>query len=116
MASVPLDIAADVIGLEPERPDGISEIRGQARVAKTPGEVCSVRLIPQDPPACPESIEVVLQADWIVLDPGSWFTSVIPHLLVPKLAEAIPRHRGPAHPHPQPRTCRRDRGVLGEAH
>ena len=89
MASVPLDIAAEVIGLEPDKPDEVSEIRGQARVAKTPGEVCSVRLIPQDPPASPESIEVVLEADWIVLGPGSWFTSVIPHLLVPKLAEAI---------------------------
>ena len=42
-----------------------------------------------DPPACPESVEVVLDADWIVLGPGSWFTSVIPHLLVPKLADAI---------------------------
>ena len=31
----------------------------------------------------------MLEADWIVLGPGSWFTSVIPHLLVPKLAEAI---------------------------
>ena len=89
MASVPLEIAAEVIGLEPEKPDEISEIRGQARVATTAGEVCSVRLIPHDPPACPESIEVVLEADWIVLGPGSWFTSVIPHLLVPKLAEAI---------------------------
>jgi uncharacterized cofD-like protein len=89
MASVPLEIAAEVIGLEPEKPDEISEIYGQARVATTVGEVCSVRLIPHDPPACPESIEVVLEADWIVLGPGSWFTSVIPHLLVPKLAEAI---------------------------
>jgi uncharacterized cofD-like protein len=89
MASVPLDIGADVIGLDPARPDEVAEIRGQAQVATTPGEVCSVRLIPQDPPACPESIEVVLEADWIVLGPGSWFTSVIPHLLVPKLAEAI---------------------------
>ena len=89
MASVPLDIAAEVIGLEPEKPDEVSVIRGQAQVAKTVGEVCSVRLIPQDPPACPESIDVVLEADWIVLGPGSWFTSVIPHLLVPKLAEAI---------------------------
>jgi uncharacterized cofD-like protein len=51
--------------------------------------VCSVRLLPRDPPACPESIEVVLEADWIVLGPGSWFTSVIPHLLVPELAKAI---------------------------
>jgi uncharacterized cofD-like protein len=89
MASVPLEIAAEVIGLDSDKPDEISEIRGQARVATTTGEVCSVRLIPHDPPACPESIEVVLAADWIVLGPGSWFTSVIPHLLVPKLAEAI---------------------------
>ena len=64
-------------------------IRGQARVAKTTGEVCAVRLLPNDPPACPESLEVVLDADWIVLGPGSWFTSVIPHLLVPQLAKAI---------------------------
>jgi uncharacterized cofD-like protein len=89
MASVPLQIEADVIGLQPDRPDEISVIRGQARVAKTAGEVCAVRLLPTDPPACPESLEVVLDADWIVLGPGSWFTSVIPHLLVPQLAKAI---------------------------
>jgi len=89
MASVPLEIEADVIGLQPDRPDEISVIRGQARVAKTAGEVCAVRLLPTDPPACPESLEVVLDADWIVLGPGSWFTSVIPHLLVPQLAKAI---------------------------
>ncbi len=89
MASVPLDIEADVIGLDPDKPDERSEVRGQATVAKTPGEVISVRLKPADPPACRESIEVVLDADWIVLGPGSWFTSVIPHLLVPELAKAI---------------------------
>jgi uncharacterized cofD-like protein len=89
MASVPLEIEADVIGLDPDKPDEISKVRGQARVAKTPGEVCAVRLNPHDPPACAESVEMVLEADWIVLGPGSWFTSVIPHLLVPKLAEAI---------------------------
>src|ERR671917_2202437 len=89
MASVPLDIEADVIGLDPEKPDEVSQVRGQARVATTSGEVCAVRLSPTDPPACVESVEVVLDADWIVLGPGSWFTSVIPHLLVPKLAAAI---------------------------
>jgi uncharacterized cofD-like protein len=89
MASVPLEIEADVIGLDPDKPDEISKVRGQARVATTPGEVCAVRLTPQDPPSCVESVEVVLDADWIVLGPGSWFTSVIPHLLVPKLAAAI---------------------------
>ena len=93
MASVPLEIVAEVIGLDPLSPDEISYIHGQAQVAKTTAEVRAVHLVPQDPPACPESIEVVLEADWIVLGPGSWFTSVIPHLLVPKLAHAIHQTR-----------------------
>ena len=83
------EIEAEVIGLDPLNPDEVSTIRGQAEVAKTTAEVRAVNLIPNDPPACPESIETVLDADWIVLGPGSWFTSVIPHLLVPKLAHAI---------------------------
>lgn len=89
MASVPLEIEAEVIGLDPFRPDEISAVRGQAAVAKTAGEVVSVQLGPKNPPACPEATEVVREADWIVLGPGSWFTSVIPHLLVPELAAAI---------------------------
>jgi uncharacterized cofD-like protein len=93
MASVPLEIVAEVTGLDPLRPDEISYIRGQAQVAKTTAEVRAVHLVPQDPPACPESIEMVLEADWMVLGPGSWFTSVIPHLLVPKLAHAIHQAR-----------------------
>jgi len=31
----------------------------------------------------------VTDADWVVLGPGSWFTSVIPHLLVPDLRRAL---------------------------
>ena len=31
----------------------------------------------------------ILEADWVVLGPGSWFTSVIPHLMVPELREAL---------------------------
>ena len=93
MAAVPLDIEAEVIGLDPQRPDEISAVRGQAQVAKTTGEVRSVHLSPRDPPACPESLAVVLDADWIVLGPGSWFTSVIPHLLVPQLATAVVQTR-----------------------
>ena len=89
MAAVPLEIEAEVIGLDPLSPDEISYIRGQAQVAKTTAEVRSVHLLPGDPPACPESVLAVQEADWIVLGPGSWFTSVIPHLLVPELADAI---------------------------
>jgi len=88
MSSIPLDIEADVIGLD-ETPDEIATLSGQATIASTAGTVQSVRLIPHRPPACEEAVAAVMDADAVVLGPGSWFTSVIPHLLVPDLARAI---------------------------
>jgi len=89
MSAVPLDIEAVVLGLDPADPSAASSVRGQVAVATTPGSVASVRLVPDDPPACPEAVQAVLDADWVVLGPGSWFTSVMPHLLVPDLRRAL---------------------------
>lgn len=89
MSSVPLDIEAEVIGMDPEHPDEAVRVRGQDRVARVPGRVVSVRLVPDSPPACPETLDAVNRADYLVFGPGSWFTSAIPHLLVPDLATAI---------------------------
>jgi uncharacterized cofD-like protein len=89
MSSVPLTIEASVVGLDPDDPDAVRTVRGQSQVATTPGRVTSVRLVPQAPPACAQAVEAVRSADWVVLGPGSWFTSVMPHLLVPELSEAI---------------------------
>ena len=89
MASVPLDLVAEVEGADPARPGEITLVRGQAECASTTGRVRSVSLIPADPPACPEAVAAVREADWVVFGPGSWFTSVLPHLLVPELAEAL---------------------------
>lgn len=89
MASVPLDLAAEVEGADPARPDEITMVRGQAACAATTGRVRSISLHPPDPPACPEAVSAIRAADWVVLGPGSWFTSVLPHLLVPGLADAL---------------------------
>jgi uncharacterized cofD-like protein len=51
--------------------------------------VIGVQLMPKDPPACAEAITAIREADWVVLGPGSWFTSVLPHVLVPQLAQAL---------------------------
>lgn len=91
MADVPLDIEALVAGIDPELPDKIDTVRGQVAVASTPGQVRSVRLVPTDPPACGPALEAIAAADWVVLGPGSWFTSVLPHLLLPELAEVLHR-------------------------
>ncbi len=89
MASVPLDIVAEVEGADPDRPDELITVRGQVACAKTTGRVRSISLIPANPPACPEAVQAIGEADWVVLGPGSWFTSVLPHLLVPELATAL---------------------------
>jgi uncharacterized cofD-like protein len=89
MAAVPLDIVAQVVGADPEQPDKVSTVTGQVECASTPGQVRSITLLPADPPAVPEAVRAVLDADWVVFGPGSWFTSVLPHLLVPELAAAL---------------------------
>src|SRR5580698_5308834 len=89
MASVPLDLVAEVEGADPDRPDELTVVRGQVACASTTGRVRSVSLIPANPPACPEAVQAIGEADWVVLGPGSWFTSVLPHLLVPELAAAL---------------------------
>jgi uncharacterized cofD-like protein len=58
-------------------------------VATTPGRVHRIWLRPERPRACAEAVRAVHAADLVVLGPGSWFTSVLPHLLVPELASAL---------------------------
>jgi uncharacterized cofD-like protein len=95
MSLVPLEVEAQIT----TRVDGGAEwtttVRGQHRVATSGGRVDSIRLIPDGAPACPAAVAALGQADWIVLGPGSWYTSVIPHLLIPELRDAIgnPRAR-----------------------
>ncbi|AKK03214.1 gluconeogenesis factor YvcK family protein [Corynebacterium epidermidicanis] len=88
MCEQPLDIEAEVAGLADD-PRIMRMLRGQVAVATTPGEVRRVRLMPEHPEAGPDALDAVQRADLITLGPGSWFSSVIPHLLVPQLVEAI---------------------------
>ncbi|WP_101650073.1 gluconeogenesis factor YvcK family protein [Brevibacterium ihuae] len=86
MSSVPLVIEADV---ELRSGGPTSVIRGQSLLAATSGRVDQVRLDPVDPPARQETVEAVGRAQVLNLGPGSWYTSVMPHLLVPELERAI---------------------------
>lgn len=84
----PLDIEAEVAGLDDD-PRVIRPVRGQVAVATTPGTVRRVRLIPDQPEPSPVAVEAIRNATLVTLGPGSWFSSVIPHLLVPGIVEAL---------------------------
>lgn len=89
MSPVPLDLVADADHFDPEDPGRTRQIRGQSSIAATPGRVRAIRLLPPSAPACAAAVDAVRDADVVVLGPGSWFTSVIPHLLLPELGRAL---------------------------
>ncbi|WP_346123621.1 uridine diphosphate-N-acetylglucosamine-binding protein YvcK [Micromonospora coerulea] len=89
MSRQPVGIEAHVRGADPDRRDEVRVLRGQHQVAVTTGRVESLRLTPAAPAACAEAVAAVYDADWLIFGPGSWYTSVLPHLLVPGLAHAI---------------------------
>jgi len=88
MAAVPLEVGAEITRLVDGK-EWHTTIRGQAKVAAARGRVDRIWLNPPDAPACAEAVKAVTEADWVILGPGSWYTSVIPHLLIKDLAEAV---------------------------
>jgi len=74
------------------RADGQEEwviVEGESNIPKAGGRIMRVFLKPDQPRAYPEVIRSILQADLIVAGPGSFFTSVMPNLLVPSVRDAI---------------------------
>jgi uncharacterized cofD-like protein len=72
-------------------PDSASEIRviGESSIPDSPGIVRRVWLEPNSPLAFPKALQAILNADMIVIGPGSLYTSILPNLLVPDIAAAI---------------------------
>ena len=89
LSETPLDIVARIHGHNPKFPDEVVQVRGQVEVATTQGRVLDVWVEPTDAPACAEAIVAIGNADAVVLGPGSWFTSVMPHLLIPAQRQAL---------------------------
>jgi uncharacterized cofD-like protein len=87
MAAIPIEIEATLKPLSSGQSGRV--IRGQVEVAEAAGEVVSVRLIPDSPPVLPEVLEAIENAEWITIGPGSWYSSVLPHLLVPQIRTAL---------------------------
>lgn len=64
-------------------------IEGESRISGAPGRIRQVYLEPSEPQAYPLALQALLNAEMIVVGPGSIYTSLLPNLLVPDIANAI---------------------------
>jgi len=72
-------------------PDEGREVKvvGESTIPKANGKIERLWLDPGNPQPYPPSVQAIFTADLIVIGPGSLYTSVIPNLLVPGLANAL---------------------------
>ncbi len=64
-------------------------VKGESKIPTTPGRIQRVWLEPNNPEAYPQAIQAILNADLILIGPGSLYTSLLPNLLVPDIANAV---------------------------
>jgi len=64
-------------------------VLGESSIPKVAGRVRRLWLEPNDAPAFPPALKAVLNADMIVIGPGSLYTSLLPNLLVQDLLGAV---------------------------
>ncbi|MEG4816647.1 gluconeogenesis factor YvcK family protein [Microcoleus sp. K5-D4] len=76
------------VSLWAELADG-RRIEGESSITKANGQILKIGCTPANPPALPRAVEGLREADFIIIGPGSLYTSVIPNLLVPEIADAI---------------------------
>jgi uncharacterized cofD-like protein len=90
LAQVVLCAEVTVPSSAPGAPPGpLQRVQGESRIGELRGQVQRVYLEPEEAPAYPEAIRAILDADLIVIGPGSLYTSVLPNLLVQDLARAV---------------------------
>ncbi|GAB4324571.1 MAG: YvcK family protein [Geminocystis sp.] len=64
-------------------------IYGESNIPDAGGKIVELGCNPTNPPATPAVVKAIQQAEYIILGPGSLYTSIIPNLLVPEIREAI---------------------------
>ena len=80
-------------GIEESGSSTLSRVSGESRIPEARGRIQQVYLDPSDAIAYPGAVRALLNADLIVAGPGSLYTSVLPNLLVPEIAQAVKASR-----------------------
>ncbi|WP_411830539.1 gluconeogenesis factor YvcK family protein [Paenibacillus chibensis] len=83
-----LPAAGEAVVLSAEMEDG-SIVTGESKIPEAGLRIKRVFLERSEVEPLPEAVAAIEEADAILIGPGSLYTSILPNLLVPKLAEAV---------------------------
>lgn len=83
-----LPATSEIVTLVAEFTDG-RVLNGETTIARAGGTIARLGLLPERPRCSVKVSEALRRADVIVAGPGSLYTSILPPLLVPDVAEAI---------------------------
>jgi uncharacterized cofD-like protein len=88
ICGVVLPATSEIVTLMAEFTDG-RVLSGETTIAKGGGTIARLGLLPERPRCSTRVTDALRRADVIVAGPGSLYTSILPPLLVPDIADAI---------------------------
>ncbi len=88
-------LVADVLVEDEAGETQLRHINGESAITHANGRIQRVSLKPDSPRAYPPALKAIFQAEIILIGPGSLYTSILPNLLVPDLAQALKHARAP---------------------
>jgi len=88
-------LTADVLLENGEGEFELQQVTGESAITKKRGRIQRIYLQPDDVRAYPPALKAIFQADLILIGPGSLYTSILPNLLVPDLAQALYHAKAP---------------------
>jgi uncharacterized cofD-like protein len=67
----------------------VIKVRGESQIEELDGSLETIALEPANAVAYPPSVQAILDAELIVIGPGSLYTSILPNLMVKGIADAL---------------------------
>jgi uncharacterized cofD-like protein len=75
--------------------EGGRKVHGETCITASRKPIKKLALFPRSVRPLPKAVEAIQQADLILLGPGSLYTSILPNLLIPEIANAIAKSKAP---------------------
>ncbi|TVR22254.1 MAG: YvcK family protein [Anaerolineaceae bacterium] len=67
----------------------VIRVQGESKIGQMDGRIEEMMIVPPDAMAYHQSVQAILEADLIVIGPGSLYTSILPNLLVKGIQDAL---------------------------